>query len=314
MRVEGLEQPPFNTTLMGVVTGAMQFYGTDISQPAAFGGSGHAFLINLHGQLCPSGPYCWDMSTFLRLVRNIGLEVTDLGFFHAGSSAAERSELEERLRAGMKRGVVSSLVNTENQLILGYDDQRFLTARPWPNCTDFPPGTLTFGTWAELGDEMHANFFQWRRCEPSDALARLREALTHAVSLFQEPRRHAFAGYGVGPDAYDLWLGALPEHGASHGNWWNATVWAECRQMASRFLAESAAALSGEAADRASRLAARYADVADGLARAADRDLPVAEKALLVGQLKVDELAAVADIEELLRVLPAGGSSAEPAS
>ena len=200
---------------------------------------------------------------------------------------------------------MSSLVNMENQLILGYDDQRFLTARPWPNCTDFPPGTLTFGTWAELGEEMHANFFQWRRSEPSDAPTRLRDALTHAVSLFREPRRHAFAGYGVGPDAYDLWLGALPEHGASHGNWWNATVWAECRQMASRYLAESAEDLAGASADRARRLADAYARVSDGLACAADRELPLTEKASLLQRLKADELAAIADVERLLQSLPA---------
>ena len=45
---------------MGVVKGAMDYSGIKTSDARAFGGSGHAFLINVHRQLCPSGPHCWD--------------------------------------------------------------------------------------------------------------------------------------------------------------------------------------------------------------------------------------------------------------
>ena len=54
---------------------------------------------------------------------------------------------------------------------------------------------------------------------------------------------------------YMLGSQRLMEHGATHGNWWNATVWGECRNFAGAYMAEiaewfpSAAELASEADD-----------------------------------------------------------------
>ena len=58
MKIERLAMPRFNTTMMGVLKCALDYYKIDVDAPTVFVASGHAFLINIHQQLCPSGPYC----------------------------------------------------------------------------------------------------------------------------------------------------------------------------------------------------------------------------------------------------------------
>ena len=91
MKIENLAMPSFNTTLVGVLKGALDYHGIEVSAPTAFGVSGHAFLINIHKQLCPSGPYCWRRECADPLVRNLGIEMTDLGFYSPGSSSGDRA-------------------------------------------------------------------------------------------------------------------------------------------------------------------------------------------------------------------------------
>src|SRR5271157_2147857 len=113
MELNSLKQPPFNTTLMGVIKGVLDCYGIEASNALTFGGSGHAFLINIHEELCPSGPYCWKYDGFYKLVRNLGVEMADLGFFHPGSSQGERDRVERTARESLDQGLPCSLCNLE---------------------------------------------------------------------------------------------------------------------------------------------------------------------------------------------------------
>src|SRR5512137_2355538 len=130
-KLEDLRQPPFNACLVGVVKGALDYYGNDVSAAAAFGGSGHAFLVNIHEQLCPSGPYCWKYGEFYSLVRNLGLEMIELGFCHNGSTPEERAAMEREVRERLDKGEPCGMGNMDNQLIYGYDDSRLLMTQPW---------------------------------------------------------------------------------------------------------------------------------------------------------------------------------------
>jgi hypothetical protein len=89
MVLKNLKQPSFNTSLLGVLRAAADYYGIDISTPMLYGASGHAFLMNVHRELCPSGPYVWNPEPFYLLTKNLGLNVADLGFFHSGSAEEE---------------------------------------------------------------------------------------------------------------------------------------------------------------------------------------------------------------------------------
>ena len=70
-----VHQPPLNTTLMGVIKGAADYYGKDLSVPVLFGRTGHAFALNIAPGLCPSAPYVWNMEKLDRLLDNCGLEI-----------------------------------------------------------------------------------------------------------------------------------------------------------------------------------------------------------------------------------------------
>ncbi len=300
MTIQNLSMPSFATTLLGVVRGVLDYYGVSTTDATAFGGSGHAFLINIHEQLCPSGPYCWRYEEFYRLLGNLGLRAVELGFFDGDSGPAERAAVEEELRRRIQAGIPCSLMNMDHQLVVGYDESAFLLAQPWgDDCGVTTPARLSFGSWSELGEEIHASFLAFERQAEGDRAAIVADSLRYAVDLYRRPDRYALPGYGVGPRAYDNWLAAVGEFGNSHGNWWNAQVWSECRAMASQYLAEIEASCPALARE-AHHLAGEYKAIASGLARVGERQLDADQKRALLSELKAREEQAVASIEALL--------------
>jgi hypothetical protein len=303
MKIESLLQGRLNTTMMGVVKAVLDCYHFDSSEAWAFGGSGHAFLINIHEQICPSGPYCWKYDGFQKLLRNLGLEMFDLGFFHGKSTPEERAAVEQKLRQALDAGIPCSLVNMEHQVISGYDDKAFFTAQPWGDCCGgFPPATLTFGTWPEFKDETHVTFFTFRKLAPADDRTVVLDSFRYALDLFQHPEKHSLEHYGIGPDAYDNWARAVHEHGSSHGNWWNATVWSECRAMASGYFAEVGQKFPAVAA-QAQELSTVYREIAELLSKAADKEMGPADKSAILSQAKDREGRAIKQVEALLASL-----------
>jgi hypothetical protein len=299
MRVQGIEQPPFNTTLMGVLRGVIEHFELSATNAALYGGSGHAFLMNVHEELCPSGPYCWTYDGFLALVRNLGIEMTRLGSFSRESGPTERAAIEASLRELLDRGVPCSLLNMENQLVTGYDDAGLLTAQPWAPHVDFPPARLSFGTWAELGDEVHVTFYSFRPVPPSRAEKTIADSLRFAADLHRCPSRHTDRPYAVGAGAYAAWIGAVQKgHGGSHGNWWNGMVWTECRARAAEYFTEIAAS-HPLAAPEALALAGDYRMIADCLQKASDKSLDAREKITLLQRAGALEAGSIERIEAL---------------
>jgi len=305
MKIENLAMPPFNTTLMGVVKGALDYYKIEVEAPTVFGASGHAFLINIHKQLCPSGPYCWKRDAATPLIRNLGLEMSDLGFFSPRNTPEDRASVEKKLRDALDRGVPCSLINLENQLIAGYDEDGFLTLQPWAPKEDFPPARLTFGSWREFGDTFHVSFYTLRSVKPVEHRTAVLDSLDYAVDLHTNPAKHSLNDYGVGPDAYANWINAAAEFGASHGNWWNGAVWSECRQMASRYFADIQQRYDG-VAQAAAELSRTYADIGGALGRLSEKQMDTAEKVKLLSETKEREAEAVSKVAALAASLRSG--------
>ena len=303
MKLDNMEMPPLNTTLMGVLRGVLDYYGVQVSTPMIYGGSGHAFLINVHEALCPSGPYCWKREGFVRLTANLGVERTDLGFFSKDASAEERRQVEGVLKGHLDAGTPCSLLNMENQLITGYDDTGFFTAQPWAPKMDFPPKHLTFGSWKEFGDKFHVDFYSYRQIDPASESTVVGDSLEYAVDLFRNPTSHTEEPYGVGPDAYDKWIGAVKKgDGSSHGNWWNATVWSECRSMAAKYFAEIGEKFP-PVASRAAELGEMYDAVAEGLRKASDKEMDGEEKIRLLEDIKEREEKCTQEVDGLRAAL-----------
>lgn len=303
MIIDKLGVPPFNTTLMGVVRGVADYYGLAHSDAMLYGATSHAFLINIHEVLCPSGPYCWKPDSFRSLLGNLGIEMIDHGFVSAGTPRAERERLDALLKEHLDKGVPCSLMNMENQLITGYDETGFITTQPWTPHVDFPPAHLTFGIWEELGEEIHMNFFTFRKRDVTEVRASVVASLTCGADMFRNPEQYTQEPYGVGPRAYEKWIAAVGEgHGDSHGNWWNGTVWAECRRQAAGYLREIGETFA-EVGDEARKLAQAYDAIAANLERASDKELESEAKISALGETRATEEECVAGLARLAESL-----------
>lgn len=296
-RLANLKQPPLNTTMMGVLKSAADYHGLGLSEPMVFGLSGHAFLINIHTQMCPSGPYCWKRENAEPLIRNMGLGMTDLGFFGTGTNAEARSVVERKLREALDKGIPCSLINMENQIIDGYDATGFFTAQPWGPKMGFPPARLSFGTWQEFGKEVHVNFYTIEKLKPIDRQEAVLASLDYAIDMFKNPAKHSSRDYAVGPLAYDNWIAAVPTSGSSHGNWWNATVWSECRQMAARYFTEIGKA-NAQVAGLCSQMNVAYLKIADNLKMASEKTMEPEAKIKLLKETKQLEATAIEKVAE----------------
>lgn len=301
-RTETATQPPYNTSFMGVLHAASEHYEMGLSTEEVFGATGHAFMMNVHEALCPSGPYVWDHAPVYRLARNIGLQVADLGSVHGESSSEERRELEGRIRNCLDEGVLCGIVNMDHQLIRGYDARGLDLCEPWGSMNMTPP-RLTFGSWVEMGDELHAGAYSIAPCDRVDQLQAAKEALRFAVEISEYPDRYAHEHYGIAGNAYEKWIGAIEDgHGGGHGAWWNGTVWGECRCHAARYL-RSIAAWAPSAAGQAEDLADVYDHISNALIAAAEKEMPPDEKVRLLRTARDQEAQAVRSIPGLITAL-----------
>jgi len=98
--------------------------------------------------------------------------------------------------------------------------------------------------------------------------------------------------YGIGPAAYANWKGAVKEHGSGHGNWWNATVWWECRNMASGYFAEISS-MYDDLRESACELSTAYADIAGILGKLRDKEMDAGNKTELLQQVEMMEQEAI---------------------
>ncbi len=304
--IPNLKMYPFETTMMGVLRGVASYFGIAASDAWLFGGSGHAFLINIHEQLCPSGPYCWKYNRFYELLRNLGISMKDLGSFTSESTPDERAKIEEVLKKNIDAETPCSLLNMENQIISGYNDTHFIVKKPWPKADlPFTPETLTFQSWKELGEEVHVNFFAFEKVECADDKAIVKESLNYAVDLTRTPEKYRLAKqYYIGFEAYDTWIKAIRSgHGASHGNWWNGTVWGECRKMASNYFSEIARKLQGKTSEKAAELSSPYEKIGKLLIKASSKTLGDNEKIKTLQEARKTEESSIDKIEELLNML-----------
>jgi hypothetical protein len=224
----------------------------------------------------------------------------NVGCYSFDTSLEERHAVEQILREHLERGFPCALLNMENQLITGVDETGFLTAQPWAPTVDFPPKHLTFGSWEELGREIHLNFFTFDKKVPVSDLNAIRHSLRFAVLLANPTYLHPDGGdYSSGLSAFDTWSDAIAQgDGTGHGNWWNGTVWSECRHMAGKYFEEIAEHYPA-ITSRAIELATRYTSIGHLLYRVSDKTLPPDEQIALLVKAKSIESSCIPLLTEL---------------
>jgi AraC-like DNA-binding protein len=257
-----LKQDSLNTTLMSSIKGASEFFDLDWSTAKLFGYSTHAFTINIHNELCPSSPYCWNKDRFFLALRDMGIRKTDTIQLKRGAPSEVLNEVEARIKAHLDMGKLCILDSLEHQLIEGYDLKGFRLLQPFQCSPGILKSTLSFGAHNEALEQ--DGWVAFTLLERDDLRANedrlLHSALETALSMRSSPEKFQWPNYRFGDGAWETWLAGIETGlGSSHGHWWSGTVWMECRAMAANFFEEIEPAMkSRKAAELSKEIAMMY--------------------------------------------------------
>lgn len=269
--LEGLSWDPRNITQLACIKGCLGYLGRDISYPWLYGGTGYAFVMNIHETLDPSGPDCWDTRPIFTLAANLGYKV--LGFSIEKSKAgidfaAMQRKAWDFVRDCLDRGRPCYGWELDPHIpgyypIHGYDDGEgggYLYT-----------GWISAGVrdWRTLGetDVQTLQVYCVELMEPQPAEKAVKDALTTVIQHSATPNGwFSHLGYATGPAGYDLWAEALEKGTAIRdGHSFNTDAWWECRKMAVDFLKEARQRLPGRCGAAFGEAIAHYATVCDCL-------------------------------------------------
>jgi hypothetical protein len=303
---------------LGCVKGCLNYLGIEISEPWLYGGTGHAFVLNVHEALCPSGPTAWNSMKLFELGGNLGYRVE--GVFASkdqGDFAAKQKQAYEHARQAIDQGHPCygwELEIPEFYVVYGYDEVGYYFNGPGADDGEGPK------PWQELGDTGIGmlEMYSVAPGEAADDATTVKQALTFALEIADSPEGIIFEHYTSGPAGYEIWIHALQEGKASDmGTRYNAGVWGECRRNAVGFLEEAKSRLPGRADAPFDDAISSYRIVADSLAtvtdlypwqwEASDEELlPVDEtSSAAVAALQAARNAEVAGLEALERIAQA---------
>ncbi|MGC9523536.1 MAG: hypothetical protein ACP5HG_16880 [Anaerolineae bacterium] len=321
-RLENCTWEPAWVSHLGCLKGCLEYLGVDVSMDWLYGGTGHAFVINMHEEVCPSGPTAWDTRMLFELGANLGYRETCVfGGKQDGGLGEAQERAWEMVRGAIDQGLPCygwELEIPEFYVICGYEDGPdggYYYAGP--GCEDGKGPK----PWRELGDTGIGivEVYAVRPGEAADDVTAVGKALSAALNHASNPKEWIFEGYRAGLEGYDNWIRALEEGKASDmGMRFNAGVWLECRQHAVGFLREAESRLAGLADAPLDAALLHYTAVAEGLGEVAEiypwswgasdeEVLPIDDRSrAAVEALRMArdaEAAGLAALDEIVRVL-----------
>jgi hypothetical protein len=290
--------------------------GMDVSDAWLYGGTGHAFVINLHEEVCPSGPTAWKTVKLFELGKNLGYRLDGVfGFKHQDDFAGQQQRAWAHVRQAIDQGRPCygwELEIPEFYVIYGYDDVGYYFSGPGCDEGKGPK------PWQELGDTgigVVELYSVWPG-EAADDATTVKAALSFALEHAANPEEWIFEHYRAGLEGFDNWIRALQAGRASDmGMRYNTGVWAECRKYAVGFLEEAMQRLAGRADGPLDEAISHYGAVSENLNevaaiypwanKASDEDLlPVDDKSrAAVEALQRAKAAEAAGLQALQRIV-----------
>jgi hypothetical protein len=270
-KLENLSWKPMWVSHLGCIQGCLQFLGLDVSDAWLFGGTGHAFVINMHQVVCPSGPTAWNYEKLFKLGRNLGYVTEGVVGPKSEPDFGEKQKLAwEHVQQAIDRGLPCfgwELDIPEFYVVYGYDHEGYYFSGP--DC-DEGKGPKP---WHELG-ETEIGFLEMYSVDwgtPADDATTVKEALAFALEHADNPPRWIFPDFKAGLAGYDNWITALRDDKADGFSMaYNAAVWNECRGYAVPFLKEAKARLDGQSGAVFGEAIGHYTVVAQNLQTVAD--------------------------------------------
>ena len=251
---------------LGAVEGSLKYLNHKISTAWIYGGTGHAFVLNIAKDLCPSGPTAWKTMMLYELAPNLGYKVE--GVFSVKSNP-DFLRLQEEAWEHAKKCIDNKipcygweLEIPEYYVISGYTDVGYLYSgpgcenekgpRPWKDVGNSQIGILEIYSVHLTGSE--------------NPVKAIKEALEKVIYHAGNPADLIFPNYRSGLKGYDWWISAIEDgYASARGHSYNAAVWAECRKYSVQFLKEAKKYCDGEVRDFLDTAQEHYEIVADNL-------------------------------------------------
>lgn len=266
-QLEDLTYQPKWVTHLGCVKSCLEYLGVDVSDAWLFGATGHAFVVNIHEVVCPSGPTKWKTEMLAVLGRNVGY-ISDRVFSHksANDFTDHQADAWNLVKAAIDAELPCygwELAVPEYYLVYGYDDVGYYYR-------DFDGTGRGPKPWQELGGSEIGvlEMYRLKPGAPADDVTAVKEALEFALEIAESPTKWIYPGYQAGITGFDTWIRAL-ESGKvdGFGNAYNAAVWHECRSYAAAFLREAQHRIGGGITSLFEEAIRQYSVVAEHLAR-----------------------------------------------
>ncbi len=219
------------------------------STPWIYGTSGYAFIMNIHKELCPSGPTAFSQEPINSLAANLGYDLygtvfvkTDPGFKQKQKEAWEMTKLaidNDLPTFGWELNI------PEYYMIYGYDNENYLfydldgkpMKKKWDTLGETEIGVVSIFSGNPNNKEKSVNQI-------------LKETFEFTLKFAKKNKEWTFPLYENGLKAYEVWIDALQQDKyLLFGLAYNAQVWAECRANAFEFLKEAKQKLNTDILD-----------------------------------------------------------------
>jgi hypothetical protein len=239
-KLENLRWKPRWVSQLGCIKGCLDYLNLDVSDAWLFGATGHAFIINIHDVVCPSGPTAWNCEQLSKLGKNLGYNIEKVCAFKSKPDFTEKQKLAwEHARTAIDKGIPCygwELDIPEFYVVYGYDEEGYYFSGPGCDSGKGPK------SYKELGDT-GIGVLEMYSVEPgqkSDEVKTVKDAFEFVLEHSKSPTKWIFPKYKAGLAGFDNWIQAL-ENGSADGFGmaYNSAVWCECRMFAVEFLKEA---------------------------------------------------------------------------
>ncbi|MEO0079604.1 MAG: hypothetical protein ABIK44_02870 [candidate division WOR-3 bacterium] len=245
--------PPWpHVSWVGAVTTVLRARGLEKDFVDVAGMSGYAFVVNIHPELCPSGPTGFDWGMLVEGTQALGLEVELVGEEHDEESddLALVSNLFEQVREEIDAGrpcvVWGATSAPEFAVVYGYREENYLV-RSFRSAVGKSKGE----GWRPLGPDQSPEepvpfnklrapgcvaAFMFRDRIDTDAVKAERAAVSRAVQLLRGHHPCFDPAYRQGAQAFTAWAESLENNRAQpFGNAYNTVCYWELQMFASGF-------------------------------------------------------------------------------
>jgi hypothetical protein len=315
--LENLRWKPAWVSYLACIDACLAYLGREVSRSWLYGGTGHAFVINIHEVVCPSGPTAWNSEMIAKLGQNLGYTLRSVwGTTRGKDFDGLQKRAWEHARKAIDEGLPCfawELEIPEYYVVYGYDDIGYYHAGP--RCHD---GTGP-KPWRELGKSEIGvlELCSMKLSEPADDATIVKQALSFALEHAESPEKWIFPKYKAGLEGFDVWIRSV-EDGTAHGFGlpYNAAVWEECRRRAAEFLEEAGSRIGGDAMPLFEKATRHYRAVAGHLkevstlypfSKATDATIAVDDKsnaaAAVLRKAKDAEKAGLDTLAEIVALL-----------